>query len=175
MKWSSALASLLTLAIVACAVQEKKPAAEGDKAVVDAYVRAWNQHDTVALDTLLAADAIHEDYAQNFRGKGPKEVIAFMRGVVSAGPDYKWTVTNAIEDGKFVALEWTWTASYTGPDPTGKRVIKRPTSGKGASFAEVENGKIKRFSDYYDLASFFRSRPAKIAGVPQTGCKSLCE
>ncbi|PYO09830.1 MAG: hypothetical protein DMD30_04840 [Gemmatimonadetes bacterium] len=156
MKWSSALASLLTLAIVACAVQEKKPAAGGDKAVVDAYVRAWNQHDTVALDTLLAADAIHEDYAQNFRGKGPKEVIAFMRGVVSAGPDYKWTVTNAIEDGKFVALEWTWTASYTGPDPTGKRVIKRRTSGKGASFAEVENGKIKRFSDYYDLASFFR-------------------
>ena len=156
MKWSSGLASLLTLAIVACAVQEKKPPAEGDKAVVDAYVRAWNQHDTVALDTLLAADAVHEDYAQNFRGTGSKAVVAFMRGVVSAEPDYKWTVTNAVEDGKLVALEWTWTAGYTGPDPSGKRVINRRISGKGASFAEVENGKVKRFSDYYDLASFFR-------------------
>ena len=58
--------------------------------------------------------------------------------------------------GKFVALEWTWAATYTGPDPTGKRVTNRRTSGKGASFAEVENGKIKHFSDYYDLASFFR-------------------
>jgi len=148
--------SLLALTITACAVQEKRPAAEGDKAVVSAYVRAWNQHDTVAIDTLLAADAIHEDHAQNFRGKGPKEVIAFMRGVISAEPDYKITVTNSIEDGKFVALEWTRTASYTGPDPTGKRVTNRRTSGKGSSFAEVENGKIKRFTDYYDLASFFR-------------------
>ncbi|HEY3112164.1 MAG TPA: nuclear transport factor 2 family protein [Gemmatimonadaceae bacterium] len=156
MKWSRVLATLLTLAIVACAVQEKKPPAESDKAVVNAYVRAWNQHDTIAVDSLLAADAIHEDYAQNFRGRGPKEVVAFMRGVVSAQPDYKLTVTNSIEDGKFVALEWTWTATYTGLDPTGKRVTNRHTSGKGASFAEVENGKIKRFSDYYDLASFFR-------------------
>jgi steroid delta-isomerase-like uncharacterized protein len=154
--WPNAAASLLALTIVGCAVQEKKPPTEGDKAVVNAYVRAWNQHDTVAIDTLLAADAIHEDYAQNFRGKGPKEVIAFMRGVTSAEPDYKWTVTNSIEDGKFVALEWTWRASYTGPDPTGKRVTNRRTAGSGASLAEVENGKIKRFTDYYDLASFFR-------------------
>jgi len=155
-RWSHAAVSLLALTITACAVQEKRPAAEGDKAVVSAYVRAWNQHDTVAIDTLLAADAIHEDHAQNFRGKGPKEVIAFMRGVISAEPDYKITVTNSIEDGKFVALEWTRTASYTGPDLTGKRVTNRRTSGKGSSFAEVENGKIKRFTDYYDLASFFR-------------------
>jgi steroid delta-isomerase-like uncharacterized protein len=154
-KWSVA-ASLLALTIVACAVQEKRPPAEGDKAVVSAYVRAWNQHDTVAIDTLLAADAIHEDYAQNFRGKGPKEVVAFMRNVTTSEPDYKWTVTNSVEEGKFVALEWTWTARYSGPDPTGKSVTNRRTSGNGASLAEVENGKIKRFTDYYDLASFFR-------------------
>ncbi|GAC1417077.1 MAG: hypothetical protein NVSMB53_16080 [Gemmatimonadaceae bacterium] len=147
---------LLTLALTACAVQQKKPPEAGGKTVVDAYVRAWNQRDTLALDTLLASDAIHEDVAQNFRGKGPKEVAAFMRGVMSAEPDYKWVVTNSIEDGKFVALEWTWTSSYTGPDPTGKKVTNKHTSGKGASFGEVENGKIKRFTDYYDLASFFR-------------------
>ena len=154
-KWS-VVASLIVLTIVACAVQEKRPPAEGDKAVVNAYVRAWNRHDTVAIDTLLAADAIHEDYAQNFRGKGPKEVVAFMRNVTTSQPDYKWTVTNSIEEGKFVALEWTWTARYSGPDPTGKSVTNRRTSGNGASLAEVENGKIKRFTDYYDLPSFFR-------------------
>jgi steroid delta-isomerase-like uncharacterized protein len=152
----SPAAALLALAIVACALQQKKPPAAGDKAVVEAYVRAWNQRDTLALDTLLASDAIHEDIAQNFRGKGPKEVAAFMRGVMSAEPDYKWIVTNSIEEGKFVALEWTWTGSYTGPDPTGKKVTNRHTSGKGASVGEVENGKIKRFTDYYDEASFFR-------------------
>jgi hypothetical protein len=79
-----------------------------------------------------------------------------MRGIIDAEPDFKWTVTNSIEDGKFVALEWTWTATYTGPDPTRKQVTKKAVAGKGSSFAEVDNGKIKRFTDYYDQASFFR-------------------
>src|SRR5206468_10870547 len=74
-KWLKTAASLLALAIVACAVYEKKQPVAGDKAVIDAYVRAWNQRDTIALDTLLAADGVHEDVAQNFRGVGPKAVI----------------------------------------------------------------------------------------------------
>ncbi len=47
--------------------------------LVEAYVRAWNQHDSVAFDSILAPDAIHEDIAQNFRGKGSAEVVKFMR------------------------------------------------------------------------------------------------
>jgi len=144
------------LALTACAVYQKKQLPEGDKAVVDAYVRAWNQHDTLAIDTLLAADAVHEDIAQNFRGKGPKDVIGFMRQVTSAEPDYKWTVSNVMEDGNYVALEWTWTSTYTGPDPSGKKVSNKHMSGRGSSLAELDNGKIKRFTDYYDNASFFR-------------------
>jgi steroid delta-isomerase-like uncharacterized protein len=147
--------TLFAVVAAACAVQQKTPTA-GGKAVVDAYVHAWNAHDTLALDTILAPDGIHEDIALNFRGKGPKEVAAFMRQAMSAEPDFKWTVTNGIEDGKYVALEWTWTSTYTGPDPAGKQVTGKRISGRGASFAEVENGKIKRFTDYYDLASYFR-------------------
>jgi steroid delta-isomerase-like uncharacterized protein len=144
----------LTLAM-ACAAKQNAPAQDG-KAVVDAYVRAWNNHDSAALDTILAPDAVHEDIAETFRGAGPKAVVGFMRSVISAEPDYKWTITNSIMDGKIVAIEWTWTASYTGPDPRGKQVTNRHTSGRGASLAHVENGKIRRFTDYYDQASFFR-------------------
>ena len=96
-RWLNAVAGFLTLTVVACAVYEKKQPVVGDKAIVDAYVRAWNQHDTVALDTLLAPDGIHEDVAQNYRGVGTKAVIKFMRGVVKSQPDYKWTVTNEVE------------------------------------------------------------------------------
>ncbi|HEX6628849.1 MAG TPA: nuclear transport factor 2 family protein [Gemmatimonadaceae bacterium] len=153
---SNAAVIILAFAVVSCAVYEKKQTVEGDQAIVAAYVNAWNQRDTVALDSLLAPDGVHEDVAQNFRGRGPKQVIAFMRRELSAEPDFKWTVTNSLEDGRVVALEWTWTASYTGPDPTGKPVTNRRISGKGTSVAEVEDGKIKRFTDYYDMASFFR-------------------
>ena len=152
----NAVASLFLLTVVACAVYEKKQPVVGDKAVIDAYVRAWNQHDTAALDTLVATDGVHEDIAQNFRGVGPKAVIAFMRGFATAEPDFRWSVTNAVEDGDVVALEWTWRSTYTGPDPAGKQVTKKRLSGRGTSFAEVDNGRIKRFTDYYDLGSFFR-------------------
>lgn len=155
-RWSTATATLLVLTSAACAVYQKKQTVEGDKAVVDAYIGAWNQRDTIALDTLLAPDAIHEDVAQNFRGKGPRAVITFMRGVAAAEPDYKWTVNNTLEDGKLVALEWTWTGTYSGADPMGKRVANKRMSGRGMSIAEVDNGKIKRFTDYYDMASYFR-------------------
>lgn len=155
-RWFTVAATFFVVAPVACAVYQKKQAVDDDKAVVNAYVRAWNQRDTVALDTLLTADAIHEDVAQNFRGKGSKAVITFMRAVAATQPDYKWTVSNALDDGKFVALEWNWTSTYSGPDPTGKRVANKRMSGRGMSIAELDDGKIKRFTDYYDLASFFR-------------------
>jgi steroid delta-isomerase-like uncharacterized protein len=108
------------------------------------------------MDSVLAPGAIHEDIAQNFRGTGTPEVVKFMRQTITAEPDYKWQVTNSIEDGRFVALEWTWTTTYTGPDPSGKQVTNKHLSGRGASFAEIEKGKIKRFTDYFDMASFFR-------------------
>ena len=155
-KWSYAAGALLTTTLLACAVEKKPPVISSGKAVVDAYVRAWNQHDSVAFDSILAPDAIHEAIAQNFRGKGSAEVVKFMRQAVAAEPDFKWQVTNSIEDGRYVALEWTWTSTYTGPDPAGKQVKNKHISGRGASFAEVENGKIKRFTDYFDMASFFR-------------------
>jgi predicted ester cyclase len=79
-----------------------------------------------------------------------------MRGTVAVEPDFKWQITNSIEEGRYVALEWTWISTYTGPDLTGKQVTNKHLSGRGASFAEVENGKIKRFTDYFDMASFFR-------------------
>jgi len=155
-KWSYAAGTFLALTLLACAVEKKPPIAEGGKAVVQAYVRAWNQHDSVAIDTLLAPDAIHEDLAQNFRGKGSAEVVKFMRQHIASQPDFKWQVTNSVEDGRYVALEWTWTATYTGPDLTGKQVTNRRISGRGASFAEVEKRKIKRFTDHFDMASYFR-------------------
>ena len=147
---------LLVFSVVSCAVYSKKQPVESDKAVATAYVKAWNQHDSVAIDTLLARDAVHEDAAQNFRGTGSKAILKFMRGLMAAEPDFKWDVTNSLEDGQTVVLEWTWTSTYTGPDPMGKRVTGRRISGKGVSIAELDNGKIKRFTDYYDAASFFR-------------------
>lgn len=148
-------ASVFAIAVAACAVEQKAPAASG-KSVADAYVRAWNKHDFAALDTILASDVVHEDIAQNVHAKGIAAVKDFMRQDIASEPDLNWQVTNVVEDGRFVAFEWTWTSTYTGPDMAGKTVTNKKISGRGESFVEIESGKIKRFTDYYDLGSFFR-------------------
>lgn len=153
----------LALLCGACAAREETPEASNDgKRVLEAYVAAWNRHDSTALDTLMAADAVHEDIAQGFRG-GPTETKAFMRGLIALEPDFQWTLTSVLESGSHVAAEWTWTGTYTGDSPIGP-VTNFRGSTRGSTVAQIENGRIKRVTDYYDVASFFRKAPADSAG-----------
>ncbi|GAC1695668.1 MAG: hypothetical protein PVS2B3_06450 [Steroidobacteraceae bacterium] len=158
-------------AIAVCSVflagasaQEASPdrathAVRSPKTVLQAYVSAWNRHDAAAFDALLAPKGIHEDIAAGFRGEGPAQVKDFMREILKAEPDLTWQLTTIIESGPIVAAEWTWTATHTGDSPNGRVVAKR-ISGRGATVAVIENGRIKRFTDYYDTASYFPQAPS---------------
>ena len=153
MKWLAG--TLLAAAgLAACSSRPQGTAAPDPKTVLQAYVDAWNRHDSLALDTLLAPAGIHEDLAWGFRGEGPAAVRAFMRDVIAVSPDYHWQVTSSITNGQSIAAEWTWTATYTGPSPRGP-VTNLPITGRGAAVARIANGRIARLSDYYDVASFF--------------------
>jgi steroid delta-isomerase-like uncharacterized protein len=135
------------------------------KPVLEAYVSAWNRHDFAAFDTLLAPDAMHEDIAQGFRGQGPAQTKDFMRALIQGQPDFDWHLTKVVDASPLVAAEWTWTATFTGDSPSGP-VVRQRISGRGASIAVVENGRIKHFTDYYDIASFF---PKATAGSTTVG------
>jgi steroid delta-isomerase-like uncharacterized protein len=145
---------LIAVGVAACSSKPQGRAGQDPKAVLQAYVDAWNRHDSLALDTLLAPTGIHEDFAWGFRGEGPAAVRGFMRDVIAVSPDFHWEVTSAFSDGHNVVGEWTWTATFTGPSPTGP-VTNQPVAGRGAAVAQIANGKIVRLSDYYDAASFF--------------------
>jgi steroid delta-isomerase-like uncharacterized protein len=149
----------LSTVVIACTAQRNEPPVQSGRAVLEAYVDAWNRRDSLALDTLMAPDAVHDDIAQNFHGQGPAQTKEFMRSIISAEPDFVWRLTNVVESGPMLAAEWTWTATHTGPSPVGP-VTRRRITGPGASIVQVENGRIKRFTDYYDAASFFRDTPA---------------
>lgn len=149
---STTTALLATIAI-ACAPKQDATSS-GGKALLDAYVAAWNHHDSTAFDTLLASGATHDDFAQGFHGKGAAQVTGFMRELIKLEPDFNWVITKVVESGPTVMAEWTWTATYTGPSPNGP-VTKLRISGPGASAMEHANGKIVRFADYYDNASYF--------------------
>jgi SnoaL-like polyketide cyclase. len=165
MKVAASICLVALSAVVACS-KSAPPAggadstaarnsADANVAVSKAYVDAWNKRDTVAIDSILAPGGIHDDLAEGFHGTTPAQINGFMREVLKTQPDYKWTVTSAFTDGPHVAMEWTWTSTYSGPGPTGALVKNVPASGRGVSIIDVENGKIKQFTDYYDNASFF--------------------
>jgi steroid delta-isomerase-like uncharacterized protein len=143
--------------IAACMAKQQEPPTTSHKALIEAYVDAWNRHDSIAVDTLLAKDGIHEDVAFGMKAKAPDEVNALMRDFLKSEPDFVWKLTKVVDEGDAVAAEWTWASTYTGDSPNGP-VTALKISGRGSSFAEIENGKIKRFTDYYDEASFFPKR-----------------
>jgi steroid delta-isomerase-like uncharacterized protein len=124
------------------------------KALLEAYVSAWNRRDFAALDKLLASDAVHEDMARPSREVGPAEIKQSLRTTMEDHPDLNWHVTSIVDGGSLVAAEWVWTGTFTG-DSTVRPVAPRRISGRGASVVVIENGRIKRFSDYYDFDSVF--------------------
>ena len=150
-----AVASLVLLATVSGQQSEQtiSPMSSG-KAVLEAYVSAWNRHDFVALDKLLTPDAVHEDLAQGVHAQGIAQIKDFMREEIKGEPDLDWRLTTVVDAGQMVAAEWTWTGTFTGDGPTGP-VKARRISGRGVSVVFTQNGQIKRFSDYYDISSFF--------------------
>ncbi|HYL11351.1 MAG TPA: nuclear transport factor 2 family protein [Candidatus Acidoferrales bacterium] len=152
-------AACLILLANASAQHEKRArsAMPSGKAVLEAYVSAWNRHDFAALDKLLTRDAVHEDLAQGVHAQGIAQIKDFMREEIQGEPDLNWHLTAVFDASPSVAAEWTWTGTFTGEGPTGQVKAQR-ISGRGASIVVIENGRIKRFTDYYDLASFFPKR-----------------
>jgi steroid delta-isomerase-like uncharacterized protein len=151
----TAAACLFLLA--SASAQQGKPKASAlpsGKAVLEAYVSAWNRHDFAALDKLLTPDAVHEDVAQGVHAQGLAEIKKFMQEEIEGEPDVEWRLATVVDAGPVVSAEWTWTGTYTGEGPTGQVKAQR-ISGRGASVIVTENGRIKRFTDYYDFASFF--------------------
>lgn len=162
MKKATVVAILLFAAVQLCVSKPKtaKPSAASPKSVVEAYIAAWDTHNPDAIDKFVTADTVHEDIADGTHAHGPAEIKAFLKDEVAAMPDFDWHPTNVVESGNTVTVEWTWTATYTGPDPSGAQVRNLHVTGRGASVAEVEHGHIKRITDYYDNASFF-PKPAE--------------
>ena len=147
--------SLLCVLLLTLSWPARTQTPPSGKAVFEAYVSAWNRRDLAALDQLLAPDAVHEDLARPSRDVGAAQIHQYMRTMLETQPDLNWHLTSIVDGGSVVAAEWVWTGTSRDDSP-GRPPAPRRISGRGASVAVIENGRIKRFSNYYDFASVFR-------------------
>jgi steroid delta-isomerase-like uncharacterized protein len=146
--------TFLCALLLTCGWQARTQTQPSGKAVLEAYVSAWNRRDLAALDKLLAPDAVHEDLARPSRDIGAAQIHQYMNTMLETQPDLNWHLTSIVDGGTVVAAEWVWTGTSRDDSP-GRPVMPRRISGRGASVVVIENGRVKRFTDYYDFNSVF--------------------
>ena len=130
-------------------------ATSGMERVFDDWAAAWSSHDPDRVLALFTDNCVFEDVAFGVVTRGKEELRSFASGAFAAVPDIKFELTSRSAAGQGAAIEWVMSGTHQGDFPgmaaTGKRIAIR-----GATIFELEGGKIRRESDYWDAATFMR-------------------
>ncbi len=120
--------------------------------VVRQWIDAYNRNDWELDLALLAPNAVTEVIARNEISSDPIESQEGARAFKEAFPDLHVEIDNLIVAEPFVVVEWratgTNTGQFAGAEPTGL-----PFTRRGVGVAEVHNGRITAYRDYFDRAT----------------------
>ena len=121
----------------------------------DDFNAAWNSHDVEKIVSFFADDGVHEDMAIGAVYRGKEELKVFISSSFVFFPDWKAEVKSRFGAGDWSAREWIMSGTHGGDLPglpaTGKRFSVR-----GASITELHEDKIRRNTDYWNLALFLQ-------------------
>jgi steroid delta-isomerase-like uncharacterized protein len=125
------------------------------------YTAAWNSHDAEKLASFFTDDCVYEEVALGKITRGKEEFKAFINGFFAAFPDTNFELTSNFNSGNWYCAEWVWTGTHKGPmaglPATGRRFAVR-----GVSVGELEEGKIKRNSEYYNKMDLLQQLGIKL-------------
>jgi len=152
------LVTVGTAAIAMGVPSQASLAADGADAVVQAYLAAWNAHDSAMAAGFFADNVVYYDAAM---GKPVEGRDAAKTGVIdnflNAVPDALWTMKgDAVVQGDRVAFEWEFSGTNTGAWADGTAATGKKFSITGASVFGVKEGKIVTQSDYYDALGLYK-------------------
>ena len=130
--------------------------------VVCAYFDALNERDYERVAASFSDDCEFVSVASGVQFRGTDSMLHGLREFAEAFPDWTVEVANIVASGPSVATEWKTTGTqegvFRGESPTGIRFRR-----DGCSVAEVEDGRIVRYRDYYDRATLLEQ--LGLAGV----------
>jgi steroid delta-isomerase-like uncharacterized protein len=122
---------------------------EEAKRVMDDFIAAVASHDAERLASCFTEDCFYQDMALGGVMRGREAVKDGYSDIFATIPDFKIEVLSLFIADNWVGSEWVMTGTSS---TTGKSF-----STQGASFSELEEGKIKRNTDYYDPSSFLKA------------------
>jgi steroid delta-isomerase-like uncharacterized protein len=123
--------------------------------LLEDLARAWTVHDVEKVLSLCTDDCVYEDVTMGAVNRGKSELKAFAGAVLAAFPDFKMELTSAFTDGNRAGAEWIMSGTHKGDLP-GMPATGKGFSLRGASICELQEGKIKRNSDYWDMVTFLK-------------------
>ena len=133
-------------------------AADSADAVVQAYLAAWNAHDSAKAASFFADNVVYYDASvgKPIEGRDAAKT-AVIDNFLTAVPDAVWTIKGQpVVQGDRVAFEWEFAGNNTGPWGDGTKATGKHFAFTGASVFSVKDGKIVTQNDYYDALGLYK-------------------
>jgi len=135
--------------------------------VVEAAYRAWNAGDLDTIANDYDENAKYWSTARMAGVHGKAEIREYCKSQLRTFPAIQFVITNVIESGDSVAVEYRVHATHKGPLEAPSGTI--PATGKtidfaGAEFFEIHSGKIVTERNYVDSLELMRQLGLMPAG-----------
>jgi len=126
--------------------------------ILQSVLEALNQGRISQAVNLFEDDLTFNDHALglDFTDKG--RLTEFFEKCREYFPDTAVEVNSIFECGDRVVAEWKLNATET--VPFGPTKLRKPISVRGTSIAQIQNGRVTQWSDYYDSIASRRFKAA---------------
>lgn len=149
---------LISAAAAAMLATAPSFAADSAQSVVEAYVAAWNAHDSAKAAGYFADNVIYYDASVGTPVEGREAAkTGVIDNFLNAAPDAVWKMKGApVAQDDRVSFEWEFSGTNTGAWADGTAATGKAFSFTGASMFTVKDGKIVSQNDYYDALGFYK-------------------
>jgi steroid delta-isomerase-like uncharacterized protein len=148
---------------LAAAAQDGTPMAGTLPPVLRQWFDAWNGGDpATTLPPLYTADGVYEDVPSNTKATGTDGIHAFIAAFAKVVSDIKVEPQSGFATDTWAAAEYWFGATDRGFIPGGEG---KPFRVRTVTVFELQGDKIRRSSDYYDVATIL----AQLGLMPGAG------
>jgi len=124
--------------------------------LIEDWALAWSSPTEVEKFTsLFTDDCVYEDVALGAVSHGKAELQGFYNMTFNVFPDFKVELASQFIAGNRAGAEWTFSGTHKGDLP-GLPATNKHVSVRAASIFELEGGKLKRCTDYFDMATVLK-------------------
>jgi steroid delta-isomerase-like uncharacterized protein len=123
--------------------------------IVDQWASAWSSHDVDRVLRLFIDDCIYEDVPTGSVNVGKDALRDFAEFFFAIAPDLKVELSSRLEAERWAVGEWKMSGTQQGDMPN-LPATHKPFSIRGVSILELQDGKIRRCTDYWDMSAFLK-------------------